>query len=434
MNYNDALNYIHGTYGKGKKSGVDNMRKLLEILGNPHKGMQYVHVAGTNGKGSTVSFIGRILMEAGYRTGRYTSPYLERFEERMAVDEKCISGEELGRITEEVKRAVEIMVSKGYNHPTEFEIVTAIGFVFFKEQKCDVVVLEVGLGGRLDSTNVIDSSVLSVITPISKDHTKILGDTLESIAYEKAGIIKHGGKVLLHPQQETVEEVIAKVCAERDAVLSIPDMSGIKIVERDIDHQVFDYRNYKGLEIVLAGLHQPGNAALAVSAAEVLANSGFKITETDIRKGLKNARWPGRMEVVNRNPLVIIDGAHNESGSHALAQSLEAYFPGRRFIYIMGVLKNKDYHSILKNTAHLAKVILTVTPPSHRGLPAKILADEANNYCNVVIINDTIIEAVLKSLELSAEGDIVCAFGSLYFIGEIRSFFKRNNNGANQLP
>ena len=423
MNYDDALNYIYGTYGKGTKSGVDNIRKLLEILGNPHKGMQYVHVAGTNGKGSTVAFIGRILMEAGYRTGRYISPFLERFEERMAVDEKYISEEDLGRITEQVKNAVEFMVSEGYNHPTEFEIVTAIGFVFFKEQACDVVVLEVGLGGRLDSTNVIDSSVLSVITPISMDHTKILGSTLESIAYEKAGIIKPGGKVLLYPQQKSVEDVIAKVCAERGAVLSIPDISGIEIIERDIDHQVFSFGNHDHLEIKLAGLHQPGNAALAVAAAEILADSGFKISEADIKNGLKNARWAGRMEVVNRNPLVIIDGAHNESGSGVLAESLKAYFPGKRFIFIMGVMKDKDYQAMLKNMGPLAKIVLTVTPPWHRGLPAELLAEVAKNYCNVVIINDTIIGAVIKSLELSAGNDIICAFGSLYFIGEIRRYF-----------
>lgn len=423
MNYDDALNYIHGTYGKGSKAGVENIRKLLEILGNPHKGMQYVHVAGTNGKGSTVSFIGRILMEAGYRTGRYISPYLERFEERMTVDEKCISEEDLGRITGQVKNAVEFMVSRGYNHPTEFEIVTAVAFAFFKEQACDVVVLEVGLGGRLDSTNVIDSSVLSVITPISKDHTKTLGDTLESIAYEKAGIIKPGGKVLLHPQQKSVEGVIAKVCAEKSAILSIPDMSGIEIIERDIAHQVFSFGNYDRLEIMLAGLHQPGNAALAVAATEILANSGFKISEADIKNGLKNARWAGRMEVVNRSPLVIIDGAHNESGSGVLAESLKEYFPGKRFICIMGVMKDKDYQAMLKNMGPLAKIVLTVTPPSNRGLPAELLAEVARNYCNVVIINDTIIGAVIKSLELSAGNDIICAFGSLYFIGEIRRYF-----------
>jgi dihydrofolate synthase/folylpolyglutamate synthase len=433
MNYSEALEYIHGTYGKGTKSGIDNMRKLLGILGNPHYGMKFVHVAGTNGKGSTVSFIGRILMEAGYRTGRYISPYLERFEERMAVDERNIEDDALGRITEEVKEAVEIMVSKGWNHPTEFEIVTAIGFKYFREKLCDIVVLETGLGGRLDSTNLIDTSVLSVITSISKDHTRILGETIEDIAYEKAGIIKCGGHVLVQPQDKRVEDVIARVCKEKGAMLEIPDMSGIYAVKRDIDRQVFHYGKYKSLEITLAGLHQTRNAALAVSAAEILALSGYGITEKHIRDGLKNARWPGRMEVINRSPIFIIDAAHNEDGSRMLARSLEAYFQGRDIVYIMGVLKDKDYVSMLKNTAPLAKAILTVTPPSSRALSAELLAKEAKNYCNVVIINDTIKGAVLKSLEISGDKDIICAFGSIYFIGEIREYFKHSKN-TGKLP
>lgn len=430
MNYNEALEYIHGTYGKGTKSGIDNMRKLLGILGNPHYGMKFVHVAGTNGKGSTVSFISRILMEAGYRTGRYISPYLERFEERMSVDGRCIEGDVLGRITAEVKKAVETMVSKGWNHPTEFEIVTSIGFMYFKEKTCDIVVLETGLGGRLDSTNVIDASVLSVITSISKDHTRILGETIESIAYEKAGIIKCGGHVLLQPQDKRVEDVIARVCKEKGSMLEIPDMSGICLVERNVDRQVFHYGKYKFLEITLAGLHQIGNAALAVSAAEILASLGYGITEKHIREGLKNASWPGRMEIVNRSPIFIIDGAHNDDGSRMLARSLEAYFPGRSVVFIMGVMQDKDYISMLKNVVHLAKAILVVSPPSNRALSAELLAKEAKNYCNVVIINDTIKGAVLKSLELSGDNDVICAFGSLYFLGEIRGHFKYNENAA----
>jgi dihydrofolate synthase/folylpolyglutamate synthase len=430
MNYSEALEYIHGTYGKGTKSGIDNMRKLLGTLGNPHYGMKFVHVAGTNGKGSTVSFISRILMEAGYRTGKYISPYLERFEERMSVDGKCIEGDVLGRITAKVKEAVELMLSKGWNHPTEFEIVTAIGFMYFREKACDVIVLEAGLGGRLDSTNAIDASELSVITSISKDHTRILGETIESIAYEKAGIIKCGGHVLLKPQDKRAEEVVARVCKEKGAALIVPDMAGITVVERNIDRQVFHYGKYKFLEITLAGLHQLENAALAVSAAELLASFGYGITEKHIRDGLKNANWPGRMEVVNRSPIFIIDGAHNEDGSRMLARSLEAYFPGRSIIFIMGVMKDKDYVSMLKNISHLAKAILTVTPPSNRALSAELLEKEAKNYCNVVIINDTIKGAVLKSLEISGDNDIICAFGSLYFLGEIRNHFRHNEHAA----
>ena len=354
MNYDEALEYIHGTLKFGVKLGLKNMERLLDFMGNPHKKLKYVHVAGTNGKGSTVAFISSVLIEAGYKVGIYTSPYIERFTERIKINHSEISESDLARITGFVKDKVDLMVAKGENHPTEFEIVTAIAFQYFYENVCDVVVLEVGLGGRYDSTNIIDSSLVSVITTISYDHMDKLGDTLSKIAFEKAGIIKENGHVIMYPQTEEVKKVIERVCTEKNSVLEIVDFSRINLLKYGVDGQVFDFGEYKALEISLLGEHQARNAAVAVSACKVLTGKGLSISEYAIRKGLANARWPGRLEVVCKKPLFLLEGAHNPQGVHMLCKALCGYFPDRRKIFIMGVLKDKDYTAMVKEIAPIA--------------------------------------------------------------------------------
>jgi len=423
MNYDEALEYIHGTIKFGVKLGLKNMGRLLDLMGNPHKKLKYVHVAGTNGKGSTVAFISSILIEAGYKVGIYTSPYIERFTERIKINHTEISEEDLARITGFVKGKVDLMVKNGENHPTEFEIVTAIAFQYFYENGCDVVVLEVGLGGRFDSTNIIESSLVSVITTISYDHMDKLGDTLEKIAFEKAGIIKEHGHVVMYPQSGEVESVIKNVCVEKSSSLEIVDFSKINLTCFGIDGQVFDYGEYKALKISMLGEHQTRNAAVAVNACKVLINKGLNITEHAIRRGLANARWPGRLEVVCKNPLFLLDGAHNPQGAHILRKALCEYFPDKRKIFIMGVLRDKDYRSMVEEIAPIASQFIVVTPNSERALPARELATILETYCNNILISDTIKEAIETSLELYTSEDLICAFGSLYYIGEVRSFF-----------
>ena len=422
MDYNEAVNYIHGAHKFGWKLGLHNISTLLSLMGNPHKKLKYVHVAGTNGKGSTVSFISSILIQSGYKVGIFTSPYLERFTERIKINNEEISEKDLARITEFVRKKVDIMLERGESHPTEFELITAIAFQYYYEQECDVVVLEVGLGGRLDSTNVIDASLVSVITTISYDHMDRLGTTLGEIAFEKAGIIKWGGDVVVYQQESEADEVLKRVCTEREAVMHRVDFSDIKDIEFGIEGQVFNLGRYQSLRIPLLGEHQAKNAAIAVKACEIIAGKDFNITEDSIRKGLVYARWPGRFEVMKKSPAFIIDGAHNAEGAKVLSETLQKYFPDRKILFIVGVLKDKDFKSIIKPVLHLAKGFITVTPDSERALPAKDLAMFINNYCKNVSIGDTIEEAVETSLAAASPDDVVCAFGSLYCIGRIRKY------------
>ena len=275
MDYKEALDYIHGTMKFGVKLGLQNIEKLLGFMGNPHKKLKYVHVGGTNGKGSTVAFISSILMESGYRVGIYTSPYLQRFTERIRINDKEIPQSELAQITCFVKENVKKHIEAGGAHPTEFEIVTAIAFQYFFENECDIVVLEVGLGGRFDSTNIIDSPLVSVITTISYDHMNILGDSLEKIAFEKAGIIKNNGDVVLYPQDEEVEKVFLNVCGERNAVLHKVSFDSIRIEDAGIDGQTFSWMDHKGLKISLLGDHQVKNSIVALKTVEILKEKGF---------------------------------------------------------------------------------------------------------------------------------------------------------------
>lgn len=423
MDYKEALEYIHGTLKFGSKLGLKNITELLELMGNPQKKLQFVHVAGTNGKGSTVAFISNILMSSGYKVGIYTSPYIQRFTERIKINNDEISQDNLAEITSFVKEKIEVMLSRGYNHPTEFEVVTAIAMQYYLSRGCDIAVLEVGLGGRFDSTNVIETPMAAVITSISYDHMDILGDTLSKIAFEKAGIIKEQGDVVFYPQSEEVERVISDACLERHCRLLRADFASIEQQGFSVEGQSFNYKDYKKLSITLLGEHQIKNAVVAVETCELLSEKGFNITEKSIREGLKNTKWPGRLEVVNKNPVFLIDGAHNAEGAEVLADALRQYFPDKRKIFIFGVLKDKDYRNILEIISPLAYAFITVTPNSPRALPAHDLADFVMNYCKNVQIGGTIEEGIKKGLSMAKDEDIICAFGSLYYIGDVRDYF-----------
>ncbi|MCL2164218.1 MAG: bifunctional folylpolyglutamate synthase/dihydrofolate synthase [Oscillospiraceae bacterium] len=413
MNYSEALDYIHGTKRFGIKLGLENITKLMELLGNPHKQLKFIHVAGTNGKGSTAAFLTSIFMEAGYRTGMYISPYIQTFNERIKVNGENILDNDLARLTglvrdaaekmTEVARAsAEKMTGASYNHPTEFELVTAIALLHYFEQRCDVVVLEVGMGGRYDSTNVIDAPLVAVITTIDYDHMEYLGDTLEKIAYEKGGIIKSGCDVVLYPQIDSVKKVFEDIAHGVGAQIHFVDFSFLGKGDAGLLGQSFDYKNYKDMKISLLGEFQLCNAALALEAAEVISRnpgSGLRISERQLRSGLLNAKWPGRMELALEKPTFIIDAAHNLQCSQALRASLEKSFPDRKRIFIFGLLRDKDHDAIIKAIIPGAHAVFTVTPENERALTAEELAGFVRGVCDNVYPCDSIEEAVDRSIE-----------------------------------
>ena len=315
------------------------------------------------------------------------------------------------------------MLLRGFNHPTEFEITTAIAFQYFHENNCDIVVLEVGLGGLYDSTNIIDSALVSVVTAIGHDHMDRLGDSLSQIAQEKAGIIKRETSVILSPQVREVEEVFEMVCTKKEVKLHKVDSSRIKINKVSLGGQKFDYDGFNGLSISLLGEHQVVNAATAVEAVLALRHGGYHISEGAIKKGLEVAKWPGRLEILSRKPFFIIDGAHNLEGSQALSRFINRNFPKSKKVFIMGILKDKDYMAVIREMAPLAQCIIAVTPKNERALPAAQLLENIKLYCNCVLFSDTIEAAVKKSFEIADDDSLICAFGSLYYIGEVRGMF-----------
>jgi dihydrofolate synthase/folylpolyglutamate synthase len=412
MNYKEAMDYIHNTLKYGSRPGLQRIEKLLELMGNPHKKLKFVHVAGTNGKGSTSAFISNILIEAGYKTGLFTSPYIQRFTERIRINNTEISEGEIAELITYAKSKIDIMQESGLDHPTEFEINTAIAFEYFYRQKCQIAVMEAGMGGREDSTNVIEYPEVSVITTISLDHTDRLGNTISEIARHKAGIIKSGSDAVIYPQKAEIECIFEQECKNTNAIMHKVDLSTLILKSYSLDGQVFDYKNYKNLNISLLGDHQLCNAAVAIDTCEILAGKGFNICETDIKCGISRTLWPGRLEIISREPLVFIDGAHNFEGGQALNSALDRYFADKEKIYITGFLKDKEYNQIMELLAPKAKLIITVTPDNLRALTS-----------NEVVDGVTVENSLKLAIESGNDKSVICGFGSLYMIGELRKFF-----------
>ena len=421
MTYEQAVEYIHSTLKFGSVLGLDNIRELLGRLGNPQKRLKFIHVAGTNGKGSTCAFITGILMNAGFSVGMYISPYVHEFNERIQIDRENISDSDLAKCTERVKAAIgEMLADSGedVSHPTEFEIITAIGFLYFLEQDVDYVVLEVGMGGRLDATNVIDVPHVCAITSISFDHMEYLGDTIEKIAAEKAGIIKHGGICVCYPMQNPqAAYVIEQTCVEQDAVFIFPDEPEIR--DMDIYGTIFDYGRYKNLKIRLLGEHQVYNAVTAIAVIEALCEHwDAEITPDDIYDGLEQATFSGRFEVINDEPLTIIDGAHNTESISAFVKSAEEYLADYSRVIVMGMLKDKEYNHCIKAVAEIADVFIATQIDNPRSLPAKEVANIAREYCDEVVVVPDKWEAVETAGDYAADlGGAVAVCGSLYLIG-----------------
>ncbi|HSH36545.1 folylpolyglutamate synthase/dihydrofolate synthase family protein [Schnuerera sp.] len=431
MNYVEALNYINDKNKFGSRLGLDVMEKLLELLGNPHLDMKYIHVAGTNGKGSTSAYMAAILKEAGYRVGVFTSPYLERFNERISINGEDISNERLAVITERVKEKIETMVKEGYEHPTTFEIVTTIAFVYFSEEDVDYTILEVGLGGREDSTNIIENSYASVITTIDFDHTDVLGDTLGKIAYEKAGIIKENGLVISYPQEKEAFEVIEKIALEKKAKLIRCPMENVEIINLNQEGGIFNFKykeyNFKNIKIELLGQHQIYNATLALMTMLILRDKGLiYLTNEQIKEGLEKTKWAGRLEVLKKNPTFLIDGAHNLQGAKTLAESIKN-FRYNKLILGIAILKDKDVDHIVETIVPLADEIVITEVNMPRKMEAEKLEEIIKKHNNNTYIERDIKKAIDKSFDLASEEDLIVFGGSLYLIGDVRKILLKNN-------
>ena len=420
MNYEEARVYLDEVSKYGSVLGLDNMRELLGRLGNPQDDLKFIHISGTNGKGSALSYMSTILSGAGFRTGRYISPTLYAYRERIQVDGVMIDRESLAALVTVVKEAVDAMEAENKGNPTVFEVETALSFVYFKEQKCDIVVLETGLGGTLDATNVVKTTVMEMISSIGMDHMEFLGGTLQEIAENKAGIIKPHTWVVSAEQDPKAAEVIKRVCREKDCKLSVVDPDAFQDVHYGYEKQTFTYKNWKDVEITLAGTYQVTNAALALEAVEALRKLGYSLTEDQVRKGMKAAFWRGRFSVIHKNPVVVIDGAHNPAAAKVLKDSLETYFQGKNLHFIMGVFADKDYQSVIEMTAPLAKHIITIeTPGNPRALSAVKLKEAVEKVNPSVEAAGSIREAVEKSMKNTQKDDVIAAFGSLSFLGEL---------------
>ncbi|MGI6011340.1 MAG: bifunctional folylpolyglutamate synthase/dihydrofolate synthase [Ruminococcus sp.] len=419
MEYREARSYIDAAWKyAGGDMGLENTEYLLEQLGHPEDQLEFVHIAGTNGKGSVASYIGTVLQCAGYRVGRYVSPTIYSYRERIQINGRYISREEFAGYVEQIRPVVEKMKREEKGCPTPFEMETAISFLFFRDQGCDIVVLECGMGGSTDATNVVRNTKMAVFTSISMDHVGILGNTLEEIAGNKAGIIKPGAIVITGQQTPEVEELLRKFCEEKGNVFGAARPKEAVIREVSLEHQIFRYHGSE-ITISLAGSHQIENAVLALECVMALKQAGFEATKEEIEEGFLKTRWDGRFTLVCKEPCFIVDGAHNPDAAFKLKQSVQMYFPQERLIFIMGMFQDKDYDKVAEIMAPMADKIFTLTPPDPvRGLPAEKFAETIRRYNERVRACGSLEEAVESAFQAAGKEDVIISFGSLSFAGE----------------
>ena len=421
MTAEQAVAWIHSVDWKGSCPGLERTQMLLKKMGDPQKELKFIHIAGTNGKGSTAAMTASILRKAGYKVGLFTSPCIYRFNERIQVNGQQIPDEDLAAVTAFVQPLAEEM---GADIPTEFELVSCIGFEYFKRQKCDIVVLEVGMGGALDSTNVIDVPEVAVITNIGLDHTDYLGSTVEEIAQTKAGIIKEGGSAVLYPGQKPVETVISKICAERNVTLKLADFASLQRVSHSLEGQVFHCGDRKNLQLPLLGEHQLYNAAVVLAIIDTLIEKGYTISQQNIYEGMACVTWPGRFDIMRKDPLFIVDGGHNPQCIEALVKNIRDYLTNRRVVVLTGVLADKDYGEMFRPVMGLVEQFVCITPPNPRKLEAKQLALHLQEKGCVATACDTIAQGVAKAIALADKDGVVLCFGSLYSIADICTALK----------
>lgn len=419
MSYESTLAYIHGVQWRGQKPGLDRIRTLLNHLGHPEERLKFVHIGGTNGKGSTAALMESVLRKAGYRTGLYTSPFINRFNERIRVDGQEITDEALELIVNEIRPFADAMEDL----PSEFELITAVAMVYFSRMGCDIVVLEVGMGGEFDATNVIPCPEVAVLTAIGLDHTAVLGPTVADIARTKSGIIKEGGDVVSYGHLPEADAEIEAACQRNHATLWPVDFDRLVLKDLTLDERTFDLGPIQDLKMPLLASYQPKNAAVAVTALSVLAHKGWHITEQNIRDGFAAVRWPGRFEVLGRHPIFLLDGSHNPQGTAATVESLQELFPGQKFVFLLSIMADKDVDTMLSLLAPLAQQFFTVTADNPRAMPADQLADKLQALGCRAECCASIPEAVAAAQGAAGYDGRVCALGTLYFSGDVRRAF-----------
>ena len=416
MTDQEIFELLQKNAGPGIKPGLSRTKDLLHQLGDPHLSGKYIHITGTNGKVSTAAIAGEVLGQAGFKVGMYTTPHLWTFHEQFQVNGKAIPDVTFVRLAQQVLDIAMTMEDR----PSEFEMMTAIGFAYFQEQHCDLVILEVGLGGKQDSTNVIAAPEVAVITNIGLEHTRMLGNTRAEIAGEKSGIIKHGCDALLYHQSEEVETVVKEVCHAENVALTLTDPNSLEIISSDRDGQYFRYRGKGPYYLRLLGEFQLRNAMTAIDVIDLMRKRGWNITDCALIEGMGNAKWPARMELARRNPDVILDGGHNPQCMEALAESLSKLYPGEKLWFLTGVLADKNYDAMYHSLMPIAKGFVTLTPGNPRALSAADLASYLRSQGQNAEACGSAKEGLDKIFALASPEDRICVCGSLYMIGEIR--------------
>lgn len=421
MTYNQFIDQLKKISACGIKPGLSRMKEVLLCLGNPQERLNIIHVAGTNGKGSVCTMISSVLSTQGYKTGLFTSPAVLDFRERIQINNKMISQSEVIYSWEIISKYIEKMNIKG-NPLTEFEIITCMAFDIFFRSQCEIVVLETGLGGRLDATNIIKTPLLSVITSVSLDHTNILGNSIEEIAYEKAGIIKDRTPVIVCPKQnKKALEIICDLANKKSSKVISPDINNVKDLVYNIDGTCFKYEN-KDINISLIGKHQVQNALTAIEAIKVISEK-FYVSNSNLISGLKNAFIPARMQVISKSPFILIDGAHNISGASFLAESILQYFPEKYIIGIVGILDDKDINGVFSHVLPLLSEVILVKPNNNRSSTLKSMMLIAKKFNKNVIAMNDLSSAIIKATSIQQENASLIIFGSLYLAGEAINFF-----------
>lgn len=420
MNREEVMNFIDNSKKFGSKLELCRVQRLCELLGNPQDKLKCIHIAGTNGKGSTSVFIHNILVDAGYTTGLYTSPFIYEFNERIQINNTPISDSDLTEIMTTVSEKVAIMLNEGYEHPTEFELITAAAFLYFERKKCDYVVLEVGLGGTFDATNVIKNPLLSIIVSISLDHTDYLGNTVGDVAKNKCGIIKENCPVLSYMNQSSEAlDVIKETAKKLSSPLTVANGDSLEIIKCDLSGNEFFYKG-EVYETSLIGKYQIYNSITAISAAELLTNYGLSLSCDNIKNGLKVAKWPARFEILRNNPTVIADGSHNADGMNAFVETAKVIMKEKP-VCVFGMLRDKDYDFCLKKLSEITDTVIVTEVDSPRREIVENLKKTAEKYIKNVYAEKENKNAMKKALQLAGENGTVIALGSLYMMNSIKN-------------
>lgn len=422
MDYRQAVEFVESSSIVRERYGLEKLQQALHLLGDPHHHTEFVHIAGTNGKGSTAAMTASVLQTAGYRTGLYTSPHLMRYNERIQIDGVPISDEDFVEAASQVQRVCEQLGGV----PIVFEVLTLMALWYFAQQHCDIVVLEVGIGGLLDSTNVIPSPKVAIITQLGMDHTETLGNTLEEIAAQKGGIVKEGTPTVMALQEPSAVAIVQQICDKHHAPLALADPERLRVLDASVAGQTLEDREYGKLKLPLAGEHQRKNAANVLEAVAMLRTQGYHINDDDVREGIAKTVWPARFERLSTAPDFILDGGHNPQCLHAATAALREYYPGQKVVFLVGMMADKDTDHMLAEMASIAKSFVCIRPDSPRAMQPQLLAQQLTERFHLpACACGSVREGIAEATRQAGKEGVVCALGSLYLAGEVRAAFGR---------